>query len=252
MYEKRFDGKGEIYARFRPTYPKAMLDYLYTKGGMHAGSVIADVGAGTGILTRLLLERGCTVFVVEPNADMRRKAEETLRSFAACHFTCGNAEQTLLPDHSVHFVMAAQAFHWFDRGKFKNECMRILKRNGKIVLIWNCRDETSALVQENERINRQYCPQFRGFSGGMGTPAQREHVLQEFFESPYDIQIFDNPLTFHEDDFLGRNFSSSYAPDTASETGQAYETALKALFQKYSQAGTLLVPNHTYCYIGTV
>lgn len=59
MYEKRFDGKGEIYARFRPTYPKAMLDYLYTKGGMHAGSVIADVGAGTGILTRLLLERGC-------------------------------------------------------------------------------------------------------------------------------------------------------------------------------------------------
>lgn len=127
-----------------------------------------------------------------------------------------------------------------------------MKRNGKIVLIWNCRDETSTLVQENERINRQYCPQFRGFSGGMGTPAQREHVLQEFFESPYDIQIFDNPLTFREDDFLGRNFSSSYAPDTASETGQAYETALKALFQKYSQAGTLLVPNHTYCYIGTV
>lgn len=124
MYEKRFDGKGEIYARFRPTYPKAMLDYLYTKGGMRAGSVIADVGAGTGILTRLLLERGCTVFAVEPNADMRRKAEETLRSFAACHFTCGNAEQTLLPDHSVHFVTAAQAFHWFDRKNSKtNVCV---------------------------------------------------------------------------------------------------------------------------------
>lgn len=252
MYEKRFDGKGEIYARFRPSYPKEMMDFLYTEGGMQSTSSIADIGAGTGILTRLLLERGSTVLAIEPNADMRRTAEKALKDFPNCRFFCGSAEHTMLPNHCLDFVTAAQAFHWFDKEKFKAECKRILKMNGKVVLIWNCRDESSALVQENDKINRQYCPRFKGFAGGMNTIHTQQDALNGFFAKAYCTKLFKNPLQFDQAAFIGRNFSSSYAPEESSAAGQAYKAALEALFEKYSENGILTMPNITHCYIGAV
>lgn len=252
MYEKRFDGKGEIYARFRPSYPKEMIDFLYTEAGLSPNAAIADIGAGTGILTRLLLERGSTVFAVEPNADMRRQAETALKDCSACRFLCGNAEHTMLPDHCVDFVTAAQAFHWFDREQFKAECRRILKRSGKVILIWNCRDEASALVQENAEVNKQYCLRFRGFAGGLNSPEAQREALHTFFAGPFMTRQFENPQRFTQETFVGRNFSSSYAPSMDSDAGQRYQAVLQTLFQKYSQNGILTVPHHTYCHIGTV
>lgn len=72
---KRFDGRSELYAKGRPQYA---AEYLKNTLGAEAGSVFADVGSGTGIFTAQLLERGYRVFAVEPNRDMREKAEERL------------------------------------------------------------------------------------------------------------------------------------------------------------------------------
>ena len=102
------------YVRYRPAYPSAVLDLLTSDCGLTAASVIADIASGTGIFTRMLLENGNRVFGVEPNAEMRNAGEEFLRAYP--HFTsvAGTAEATTLADHSVDFVTAAQAAHWFD------------------------------------------------------------------------------------------------------------------------------------------
>lgn len=77
-HTNRFDGKGEVYAKGRPRYAEGLFAYMRDALPITAGSVLADIGSGTGILTQQLLNFGCKVFAVEPNRDMREKAEETL------------------------------------------------------------------------------------------------------------------------------------------------------------------------------
>ena len=228
MNETKFDGKGEIYAQFRPSYPQTCIDALFAHLHWTQDDVLADIGAGTGKLTQLLLEKGCTVYAVEPNSDMRRIAEEKLSALPKFLSVNGTAEHTALPPESVHGITAAQAFHWFDRTAFRKECQRILKPGGSVVLIWNSRDESSALVQENDRINRLYR------------------------NGAYQTLQFDFPLYFDMQGFVGRNLSASYAPKPTDAAYNDYVAALQAVFGKYAENNRLCMPNFTQCYLGQV
>lgn len=251
MNENRFDGKGELYTKFRPNYPHEFIDYLYSETGFTSESVIADIGSGTGKLTGQLLERGSKVFAVEPNPDMRRIAESNFEGVNNFVSVNASAENTTLEDKSVDFVTAAQSFHWFDRQRFKRECRRILKENGKVILVWNSRDETSSLVKENYEVNKRFCPDFKGFSGGMNG-FENADALKDFFEGDYEIRVFENPLKFDEKGFIGRNLSSSYSLKPNERDYEDYITELKKIFEKYSSDGVLLMPNLTRCFIGNV
>ena len=127
------------YVKYRPGYPKAFIDYLYSDVNFSRDSIIADIGSGTGILTTFLLDRGSRVVGVEPNKEMRRTAEILLEEYQKFVSICGTAENTSLTKNSVDFVICAQAFHWFDKSACKKEFQRILKPNGKAVLLWNKR-----------------------------------------------------------------------------------------------------------------
>jgi 16S rRNA A1518/A1519 N6-dimethyltransferase RsmA/KsgA/DIM1 with predicted DNA glycosylase/AP lyase activity len=81
MNEEKFTGKADIYAKYRPTYPDSLMDYLYSQVGFQKSSVIADIGSGTGKFSQLLLQRGSLVYGVEPNEDMRRTAEKELSQY---------------------------------------------------------------------------------------------------------------------------------------------------------------------------
>ncbi len=83
--------------------------------GFSAGSVVADLGSGTGILSELLLKNGNLVFGVEPNAEMRAAGETLLAGYPRFRERRATAEATTLADCSVDFITAGQAFHWFDR-----------------------------------------------------------------------------------------------------------------------------------------
>lgn len=251
MNEEKFDGKGRLYARFRPSYPPEFVEYLFSEIGITADAVLADIGSGTGILTGQLLERGHTVYAVEPNADMRAVAEERLGRLDRFVSVNGTAESTTLVSHSVDSVTVAQAFHWFDRERFKQECRRILKPGGKVILVWNSRDEASPIVRDNAVINQTYCPRFKGFSGGLYDTINKGD-FSDFFEGPYRAKRFEHPLRFDEQGFIGRNLSASYAPKEADGQYAAYIAALKRLFDTYSDGHTLLVPHVTGCYSGTV
>lgn len=249
MNENRFNGKGLIYAKYRPSYAAQWLDHLYREVGFGAESVIADIGSGTGILTKELLERGSIVYAVEPNSEMRSAAERNLGGNPRFHSIAAAAEHTGLPDRSVDFVTAAQAFHWFDRRAFLSECRRILRPGGKVVLVWNNRVYSEA-VRENERINRQFCKGFTGFTDQFFSSGKDD--LRDFFSGAYEKKVFQNDQFYDEEGFIGRNLSSSYAPKEGEENYKPYVAALKKLFVQYSRAQKLQMPLITQSYAGRV
>jgi ubiquinone/menaquinone biosynthesis C-methylase UbiE len=126
----RFSDRVANYVRYRPGYPPDALAALREECGLAPDHFVADIASGTGIWTRMLLENNNSVFGVEPNAEMRAAGERLLQGFPKFTSVAGSAEATTLADHSVEFVTAAQAAHWFDRGRARREFVRILKPGG--------------------------------------------------------------------------------------------------------------------------
>src|SRR5580693_3511385 len=126
----RFSDRVENYVRYRPGYPPQVLETLKLECGLKREHLFADIASGTGIWTRLLLENGNRTFGVEPNSGMREAAERLLAGFPNFTSVSATAEATTLPDHSMDFVTAAQAAHWFNREQSRREFGRILKPGG--------------------------------------------------------------------------------------------------------------------------
>ena len=246
MNEDRFSGKADNYKKYRPSYAEKFIEYLYSDIGFEKESIIADIGAGTGIFSKILLDSGSFVYVVEPNSDMLDAAKQTLSNYE-CIYINAPAESTGLPDNSIDFVTAAQAFHWFDREKFKDECLRILKPEGKVVLTWNSRIEEAELTAENNKINQKYCIDYKGFSAGNKFVNSDEY--KSYFKNT-EYKEFENNLYFDLEGFTGRNLSSSYAPKPEDESYKLYIEALKELFYKFEKEGRVKVPNITASYVG--
>src|ERR1700686_1983731 len=91
---QRFSSRVDTYVRFRPSYPKEIIEILERGCRLARDSVIADIASGTGIFTRLLLEHGNRVFGVEPNAEMRRAGEGFLANCPKFSSVNGTAEAT--------------------------------------------------------------------------------------------------------------------------------------------------------------
>src|SRR5947209_1203613 len=129
----RFSGLSDVYARNRPDYPAAAIDHIIGVCGLGGDALLVDVGSGTGISTRLFAARGVKVVGVEPNDEMRGRAEVE----AGARYVKGTAEATGLPDECAAAVLAAQAFHWFDKPAALREFHRLLRPGGWAVLMWN-------------------------------------------------------------------------------------------------------------------
>ena len=230
-----FPNRVEDYVRYRPSYPADVLATLRRECGLTAASTIADIGAGTGILSQLFLSNGNTVYAVEPNEPMRRAAVEWLGGNPKFHAVAGSAEETTLAAASVDFVTAAQAFHWFDRARAKQEFMRILRPGGWIVLLWNDRDETSTpFARDYEQLLVTYGKDY----------LQVKH--RNISES--DIADFFRPARMHTtkigtfQDFdleglLGRLRSSSYVPAPGERNHEEIMRAARDLFARYQVGG---------------
>ena len=245
----KFTGKSSAYASSRPKYAEQFIQYLKNSAGLGLESIVADIGSGTGILSSQLLDIGCTVIAVEPNDDMRNTAEKLLGGNERFNSVKGSAENTALEDYSVNYITVGQAFHWFDRKAFRAECRRILRESGKVVLVWNSRVEETALIMENDAINRRYCPRYQGFSGGMNP---KTADFSDFFSGGYEVCSFDHPIWMDEQTFIGRNLSSSYACRPRDAGYEEYVSALRRLFERYSADGGLWMPNVTRSYVGRV
>lgn len=243
----RFDGKGEIYAKARPKYAEKLFDYLTTALPLGKDCTVADIGSGTGIFTGQLLGHGVLVYAVEPNDDMREKAEEKLSAQDSFISVKGTADNTSLPDSSVDYVTAAQAFHWFDSDAFKKECQRIVKPGGKIIIIYNSRDTEAPCTQELAKLRGKYNPEFHGFSNGISDEACRG-----FFGNECDVFKCENNIVYDRQGYIERVLSSSYSLNENDEKYPDYISDINSLFDRFESNGTITVPNFTIAYIGEV
>ena len=246
-YTSRFDGKGEIYAKARPKYAAALFEYFRNTLRIPAGSVFADVGSGTGIFTEQLLHCGYRVFAVEPNADMRKQAEGKL-----CHnenfvSVTGSDADMKLPSHSVDYIAAAQAFHWFDAEAFRRECRRVLKPGGKVILVYNSRDENAACTRALAALRQKFTPEFHGFSNGISDEACRA-----FFAGSCGVFRADNTQFYDRQGYLNRVLSSSYSLKESDARYADYLKEINGIFDRFSTDGRITVPTETVAYIGEV
>lgn len=246
---KSFDGIANYYLTARPAYAPEFIKYLFTEQGMSDKSIIADIGSGTGKFARQLLENRCFVFCVEPNNDMRNAALIELDGYEKCTVLNGTADNTTLENNSVDYITVAQAFHWFDVGGFQKECKRILKPDGKAILVWNIRDMATSVNKESYKIYKEYCPSFKGFGGGIKKDDER---IRSFFSDNYEYITFDNPLIYDKDKFIKRCLSGSYSLKETDTRYIEYMDALNCLFERYSTNEIMEMPNQTVAYIGNV
>ena len=201
---RRFSSRVDAYVRFRPAYPPAVADLLERECGLRPGAAVADIGCGTGLLAQLFLARGCEVYGVEPNPGMRQAGCRILAGEPRFHGIDGRAEATTLASHSMDFIAAGQAFHWFEPRPTGTEFRRILKPGGWVVLVWNERRAQPGFMAGYEASIARYAPEaprvnpgeIAGFFGDAGLRAAR----------------FDNQQQLDAEGLRGRLMSSSYAP----------------------------------------
>lgn len=245
---KKFDGRAKNYALARPGYSNELIDCLYERYGLANSNKIADIGSGTGKFSKYPIERQNEVYCVEPNDDMRKEAEKCFLGCRNFHSIKGTAEDTTLDSCSVDCVTVAQAFHWFDASKFKSECMRILKDNGNVILVWNSRTEDNPVNREWAKVYEKFCPNFKGFSNGI---IQNDIGIKNFFKE-YEQISFDYCLQFDRENFIKRSLSSSYSLKESDKNCKEYVNALNELFAKYETGGEIKISNRSTAYIGKI
>jgi ubiquinone/menaquinone biosynthesis C-methylase UbiE len=140
-----FGSEAEAYERARPGYPPEVVAWAVEVLGIAPGRRVADLAAGTGKFTRLLLPLGADLLAIEPVEGMRSVLHRQLPEVAVIGAT---AEATALRDGSLDALTVAQAFHWFDAPRALEELHRVLRPGGRIALIWNARDRTVDWVDQ--------------------------------------------------------------------------------------------------------
>ncbi|GHE06988.1 class I SAM-dependent methyltransferase [Streptomyces alanosinicus] len=132
---RSFDSAAAQYAANRPSYPPALFDAVEELAGRSlSGARVVDVGAGTGIATALLRDRGADVLAVEPGEGM---AAEFRRGLPDLPLVLGNGNALPVPDARADFVTYAQAWHWTDTARSVPEVLRVLRPGGALAVWWN-------------------------------------------------------------------------------------------------------------------
>lgn len=245
---ERFSNRAATYVRARPSYPPEALDLLAERCGLAPQAVVADVGSGTGILTRLLLERGATVFAVEPNAAMRAAAEGVLGSTPGFTSVAATAEATTLSDRSVDLVTAGQAYHWFDPEPTRREFARILRPGGWVALIWNDRRSGGTrFLEAYEQLLLTHGTDYASVNHRRINAAE----LQSFFgPAPLQGATFSYCQTFDLDGLRSRLVSSSYTPALGQPGHAEMLDALAAIYAEHEVAGQVQLDYDTLVFYG--
>jgi SAM-dependent methyltransferase len=243
---ERFNGHVEDYARYRPTYPREALVTLREEIGLTPNWLVADVGAGTGIVSRLILANGNRVIAVEPNAEMRRMAR-SLCPDPKFEIRDGSAESTGLDSGSIDLIVVGQAFHWFDADRAKLEFQRILTPSGVAALMWNRRkhegsdflvafDETLRLLSEEyTHLNHH---------------ERASELVGNFLGGKPTFRVFDHGQDLDFEGFLGRVRSMSYIPLPGQPGYEKLIRTMHALFDRFATEGRVRIEYVTSIFWG--
>lgn len=244
---RRFSNRVADYIRSRPSYPPALIDLLRAACGLTPSATVADIGSGTGILTRLLLATGATVYGIEPNDAMRAAAESLIGDQPRFVSVAATAEATTLPPASVDLITAAQAFHWFDRQRTRQEWRHILTPDGWVALIWNDRrPDATPFLRAYEDLLRRFGTDYQAVNHRNIDRA----ALAMFFGGTVHEATFPHEQRFDFEGLKGRLLSSSYVPAADDPRAVPMLESLRAIFESFNQGGTVALQYDTRVFYG--
>ncbi|MFN2529344.1 MAG: class I SAM-dependent methyltransferase [Candidatus Baltobacteraceae bacterium] len=231
----RFSERADDYAKYRPTYPQAAIDWILQGIGMPHTLRVADIGAGTGISSWLFAERRAQVAAVDPNPQMLAKAKRHTR----IRFVAATAERTGLPARSFDLITCFQAFHWFKPELVMVEFRRILKARGRLAAAWNNRDYEDPFTLEYSHLVESLGEEAIAVERGRGMGP----VVQTFEQGGFKNVERSEFRHFHRMDeagFIGYARSASYLP----RQGPDYErmrAGLQAIYARHADPGGYVV-----------
>jgi SAM-dependent methyltransferase len=227
-----FTGKAARYAKYRWDYAPQAIQTLFDVTGLSERSVVADIGAGTGILTRHFIGKVGQIWAVEPNAEMRQVAIDTLGGYLSCRIVAGRAEATTLADASVDLITVAQALGWFEPRPTRAEFLRILKPGGWFAELVN-RGTDDELGKALEPI---FPPETdtTTLMKRRGTPMSFYYGHEGFQKWSFAFKTRHTWATF-----IGALSTASYAPREKSVLYAEFERAARRVFERLSTDGIL-------------
>lgn len=246
--KQRFSEKVADYVKYRPSYPEAAIDWLEDRGTLGPGVKVADVGAGTGIWTDQLRQRGYPVWAVEPNAPMREVAVDAFADSSIVTVVDGSAEHTKLPEATFELVTAAQAFHWFDAEAARQEFDRILVDGGEVALLWNTRrTKGEAFLEDYEALIVEFGTDYTRVDH-----RQARARVADFFggEDAFEYTSFRNIRIHDFDGLRGRLESCSYIPTEEHPRYDEMIDALRELFDTHQIDGEVRLKYDTEIFVG--
>jgi SAM-dependent methyltransferase len=246
--KNRFSNRVADYLRYRPHYPEGVLDFLRSKCDLAPAHTIADIGSGTGLLSKLFLKNGNQVFGVEPNQEMREAGEAYLAAYP--HFTSfnGSAEATTLADSCADFVTVGQAFHWFKPEPTRREFARILRPDGWVAIVWNDRRlSTTGFAVSYEDLLVRFGTDY---SRVRDSYPRTEDIRAFFWHEKFLTHQLPSSQHFDLESLRGRLRSSSYVPTEGDPKFAPMMAALDALFATHQHDGRVLMEFSTWVHVG--
>lgn len=232
---ERFTTRVESYRRHRPGYPAEIAALLTRECDLRSNSIIADIAAGTGLLSEIFLDRNYSVIAVEPNAAMREACKELVEAYPRLSCISGTAEATGLADNSVDLVTVGQAMHWFDLPRAREEFRRVLRPQGWCAVIYNNRRMQGDSFHEGyEELLREFGADYETVRGSHLT---EEKQAAFFAPDPLQVAIFRNAQELTLDGLEGRILSSSYMPQPGQPRYEAMHAAMEDLFAREQKDG---------------
>jgi ubiquinone/menaquinone biosynthesis C-methylase UbiE len=241
-----YSAKAEKYAKFRWDYAPNAVETVIELTHMSANSTVADIGAGTGILTKHFAGKVQKVYAIEPNFELRQILTRDLGAFPSISVMDDSAEAIGLPTNSVDVITVAQAIHWFDPEPAKQEMMRILKDRGWLVLLRNY----GSNKEQNEVVRNLMTEEY-----GANFTAVTERPKEQptcFYFGRGDFQRFIFPFQFSQnwEEFIGSLTTASFMPDEDHPLFDKLEKKAWELFSQYSHHGAWKVEGETELIIG--
>jgi ubiquinone/menaquinone biosynthesis C-methylase UbiE len=239
-HTERFSGRVQAYLAYRPRFPREIVPFLREHGALPSGAVVADIGAGTGMLAEIFLEAGHRVLAVEPNAEMLEACRALAAQHPALEAVEGSAEATTLPDASVDLIAVGRAMHWFDWPHAHREFQRILKPDGWVLVATNGHRDSGAPVSNRlSKILRKW----RTDSAEADTRRDFNQRLREFLDtSTWQRTTLHHSMSVDFATLLGYAESLSAIPRPGERGYDGMVAELRAVFDEYQQEGLLMTP----------
>lgn len=244
-----FSARLNSYIKYRPGYPRDVIDTLINECGLNSDWRVADIGSGTGLLSRLFLDLGCTVVGVEPNQEMRQAGEQILAGCLGFTSMSGSAEATGIADRSIDLISAGMAFHWFDAAHAKAEFRRILIPNGWVALVWN------RMLTHPEPFMQDYTGLILEYSPGWTETLRRDQPgsavdLPRFFGGLYHRAVFPIHQCLDWNGLYGRTLSIAHVPQPDDPMYAPMFTRLGDIYERYENNGIVEIQYETELYFG--